>query len=141
MSISSTFYVQFFCTNVVSAAFSTYMLLDKSCQNNLRKLNVDEIDYSLWKYTEVFFFVEIVRKSLDNDFPVFWSKKKKVFCLLFLKELALSRYWITFSDRLLYNVHKMLLLKVPFFHGKLLHFFCYHFPLYFNCKMTNWKKV
>jgi len=31
VSISSTFYAQIFCTNVISAAFSTYMLIEKSC--------------------------------------------------------------------------------------------------------------
>jgi len=47
-SISSTFYVQIFRTNVVSAAFPMYMQLEKSCQNNVRTKNlyiVDEIEY------------------------------------------------------------------------------------------------
>jgi len=48
VSISSTFYEQLFCTNVVSAAFSTYMLLEKAVKMafvwKTRAFNVDEID-------------------------------------------------------------------------------------------------
>jgi len=33
-------YVQIFCTNVVSAAFSMYMLLEKSCQNDVHTKNL-----------------------------------------------------------------------------------------------------
>jgi len=37
VSISSMFYLQIFRMNVVSAAFSTYMLLENSCQKKLLK--------------------------------------------------------------------------------------------------------
>ncbi len=45
MSISSTFYVQIFRTNVISASFSSYVsaLAPKFCTKNVR-VNVDEID-------------------------------------------------------------------------------------------------
>jgi len=40
VSISSTFYSRIFHTNVVSAAFSMYMQLEKSCQNNVCAKNL-----------------------------------------------------------------------------------------------------
>jgi len=47
VSISSTFFVLIFCTNVISAAFSSYILaLSKnSYEKCARIINVDEIDY------------------------------------------------------------------------------------------------
>jgi len=48
-SISSTFYVQIVHTNVISAAFSSYMYIVKAAKTTfIRKIctfNVDEIDY------------------------------------------------------------------------------------------------
>ncbi len=46
VSISSTFYVHIFHTNVVSAAFSSYFLaLSKNLYKKMRAYDVDEIDY------------------------------------------------------------------------------------------------
>ncbi len=48
VSISSTLNEHLFCTNVVLAAFSMYMYIEKSCRNDVcmknLHVNVDEID-------------------------------------------------------------------------------------------------
>jgi hypothetical protein len=48
VSISSTFLLQIFCTNVVSAAFTMYMQLEKAAETTfvwkICSKNVDEID-------------------------------------------------------------------------------------------------
>ncbi len=48
VSISSTFYARVFCTNVILAAFSSYMYVEKAAEamfvRKIRLYNVDEID-------------------------------------------------------------------------------------------------
>jgi hypothetical protein len=72
-SISSTFFARFFYTNVVSAAFFTYIRTyiskKKSCRNNIRtkkaRKNIDEID--TWSEKNFFLMTICTGKSL----PIF----------------------------------------------------------------------
>ncbi len=53
-NFTSTFYVHIFWVNVVSAAFPTYMQLEKSCQNNVCSKNLRIKCWWNWHLTSLF---------------------------------------------------------------------------------------
>jgi len=96
VSISSTFSLQLFCTNVVSAAFTTCMQLEKAAETTfvqkIHTFNVDEID--TWEgsispsFYEQLFFNESVLSSffqLTVCVCIFWLKNigTKAGCKMF----------------------------------------------------------
>ncbi len=74
MSISSTFYVQIFCTNVVFLV--TFWLYQK-----IRAFNVDEIDGRCLRLYHVFHRIlvwrGIILKNLNLKFKVIWNHLKR----------------------------------------------------------------
>ncbi len=70
MSISSTFYVRIYHTNVVSAAFSSYVLaLSKKFVRKTRAYDVDEIDCR--KKAKL-----ALKHSIKTRKPIFFVKKR-----------------------------------------------------------------